>query len=97
MRWIFFILLLGLAGCAAGAAASGDASNPLEEGHRLYIAKCAKCHKLYNPASYSDQEWQSWMAKMGKKARLKPQQKKEVSRYVEAALRGAKTLPADKP
>ena len=93
MRWICSILLLVLAGCAVRASASASARDPLAEGRRLYVAKCAKCHKLYDPARYSDQEWKSWMLKMGKKAKLKPQQQEDLSQYTETILR-AKAAPA---
>jgi len=89
MRWSISIFLLAFAGCAARAeTASATAAAP--DGHKLYVAKCAKCHKFYDPANYSDYEWKIWMRKMSKKAKLKPEQQAAVSEYVEKVLRTPK-------
>src|SRR5438552_10278892 len=97
MRWIFLLLLGAVAGCAGSVGATDrapaqphPAADPLAEGRKLYVAKCAKCHKFYNPGNYSDQEWKIWMGKMSKKARLKPEQQAAVSEYVEKVLRAPK-------
>jgi hypothetical protein len=50
---------------------------------KLYLSKCAKCHKFYPPSDYSDADWHQWMQKMGKKAKLKPEQYDLLSRYLE--------------
>jgi mono/diheme cytochrome c family protein len=60
-------------------------------GQKLYVAKCAKCHKFYDPAKYSDADWEMWMTKMGKKAKLKPDQQEDVSRYIAENLRNPKS------
>ncbi len=54
----------------------------LQDGRKLYTAKCAKCHKFYDPAKYDDEPWRTWMAKMSKKAKLKPAQAELLSRYL---------------
>jgi len=54
----------------------------VEEGRKLYIAKCAKCHKFYDPAQYSAGEWHKWMTKMSRKAKLSPTQNEMLSRYL---------------
>jgi hypothetical protein len=66
-----------------GALSIGD----MERASKLYITKCARCHKLYDPSAYTDPTWQSWMAKMGRKAKLQPEQTELLSRYIEVALR----------
>ena len=74
-----------------------------EEGSRakaLYNLKCARCHKFYDPARYDDAEWGSWMAKMSRKARLKPDQDRLLSRYLSAfrlATAGSPARPAPNP
>jgi mono/diheme cytochrome c family protein len=78
---------LGIAGCAQPARAKDVAINDANAGQKLYVAKCAKCHKFYDPAKYSEADWQMWMAKMSKKAKLKPEQQEEVSRYIAEYLR----------
>ena len=50
----------------------------------IYNLKCARCHKFYDPAHYDDVEWRSWMTKMSRKARLKPDQDRLLSRYLDA-------------
>ncbi len=66
------------------ANVAGLSPQEVSEATKLYVAKCARCHKFYNPAEYSDAEWHSWMTKMGRKARLKPDQQELLSRYLEA-------------
>jgi mono/diheme cytochrome c family protein len=89
MRFPFYIaaLVLGLAGCAGPASATDSAGDPIAGGRKLYLTKCAKCHKLYDPAKYSDAEWALWMEKMSRKSKLKPEQERLVSQYVEERLR----------
>jgi Dihaem cytochrome c len=80
----------GAGGCAVPATAKDLSSNEAAAGQKLYVAKCAKCHKFYDPAKYSEEDWQMWMAKMSKKAKLKPAQEAEISRYISENLRPAK-------
>jgi len=88
---IILIALVGFGadGCAVPATAKDLSSNETA-GQKLYVAKCAKCHKFYDPAKYSDADWQMWMAKMSKKAKLKPAQEAELSRYISENLRRPK-------
>jgi mono/diheme cytochrome c family protein len=81
---------LGVGGCAGPAVAKDLSSNESAAGQKLYVAKCAKCHKFYDPAKYSEADWQMWMTKMSKKAKLKPQQAAELSRYIAENLRTPK-------
>jgi len=66
------------------ARVAGLADEEIARAQKLYIAKCARCHKFYDPVKYNDAEWHSWMTKMSKKARLKADQEKLLSRYLEA-------------
>jgi hypothetical protein len=54
---------------------------------QLYVSKCAKCHKFYDPAKYSDAQWARWMGKMGKKAKLSPEQQRELAGYIQGKYR----------
>ncbi len=96
MSRIFSLFVLGIAlvGRARAAAAAEISTNKTEVGRSLYVAKCAKCHPFYEPAKYSDGEWQKWMGKMGRKARLKPEQEQAVLRYIQENLRRPKTAAA---
>ena len=86
---IILIVLFGIGagGCAVPAMAKDSPSNQSAAGQKIYVAKCAKCHKFYDPAKYSEADWQMWMTKMSKKAKLKPEQEAEVSRYISENLR----------
>jgi hypothetical protein len=80
-----------------GSAGAGALSHEeSREAARLYTAKCARCHKFYNPADYNDAEWQLWMSKMGRKARLKPDQQQLLSRYLET-FRKPRSVPLFAP
>jgi hypothetical protein len=89
MRALFLLtaFALGLAGCAGPASATDSPGDPARAGRKLYVAKCAKCHKFYDPAKYSDAEWAMWMEKMGRKAKLKPDQQQILARYIDETLR----------
>ena len=55
----------------------------LSQASAVYTSKCAKCHKFYNPADYRRVEWDSWMRKMSRKAKLTPEQKSLLTKYLE--------------
>jgi hypothetical protein len=84
------VLPLLLAGCAGSPTITklpGDASDPARQ---LYIVKCAKCHKFYDPARYSAVDWSGWMVKMSRKAKLTPEQEKQINDYVDTNLRSGR-------
>jgi len=80
----------GASGCAAPAVAKDLTTNETAAGQKIYVAKCAKCHKFYDPAKYSEADWEMWMTNMSKKAKLKPAQEAELSRYISQNLRPPK-------
>ncbi len=98
MRFALLSALFGLAlvGCTGPAKATDLSANDPSAGRKIYVAKCAKCHKFYDPAKYSDEDWAKWMGKMSKKAKLKPEQEQELSRYVNDALRGPAKMDQEK-
>ena len=81
------VLLGVLAGLLPAGAADPPATSMspevMDAGKKLDVIKCARCHKFYNPAGYSDAKWHEWMDKMSKKAKLKPEQKELLSKYLE--------------
>jgi hypothetical protein len=80
----FVLLSATLLVACTGAVKAGDLTeSETKKAQKLYVAKCAKCHKLYEPGNYTDAEWESWMAKMIRKARLKPDQAKLLSRFLD--------------
>ncbi len=96
MRTLFLVLLgtVALAGAAAPASVA-DSKATADPGHKLYVIKCGKCHKFYDPARYSDAKWNAWMMKMSKKAKLTPEQEKELSTYIQDSLRSGKNQRAE--
>ena len=67
---------------AKPANTAGLSAQEINDGRKLFIAKCARCHPLYDPTPYSDVEWRNWMTKMSKKAHLKAEQAELLSRYL---------------
>src|SRR5258708_5027034 len=67
---------------AKPANTAGLSAAEINDGRKLFIAKCARCHPLYDPSPYSDMEWSRWLTKMSKKAHLKPQQQQLLSLYL---------------
>ena len=39
--------------------------------------------KAYDPSAYSETAWREWMDKMSRKAKLKPDQKELLTRYMD--------------
>jgi len=75
------VLLLAVANSAPGNGKLKD--RQWAEARNLYLSRCTSCHRLYDPRNYSDDEWKLWMAKMSRKAKLDPNQKELLYRYLE--------------
>lgn len=84
-------LALALAGCAHVPLptledAGGDPALQarLEEGRRLYVAKCSGCHGLYSVERFSDREWEDQVSEMirGRKVRLAGEEQRDLIRYL---------------
>lgn len=54
----------------------------LETARTTYVRRCSGCHLLYVPAARPAQEWPAALATMSKKARLKPDEAREVERFL---------------
>ena len=92
------VILAAASAWLAFPASAGDLSiDPTAATRKLYLNRCAKCHKLYDPARYSDPQWSKWMDKMSRKAKLQPEQKEALSRYIETTLRRAASAAPAKP
>jgi len=85
MRRILILLVLTavLASPLRDATADEFAAIDTTAARRLYRTKCLRCHKEYNPANYSDAAWRDWMDRMSRKAKLKPDQKELLTRYLD--------------
>lgn len=85
-----------LAVLAAGSPAAGGQERV--DARKLYVAKCAKCHKFYEPKNYSDGDWSRWMTAMSRKSKLKPEQERALTSYLEEYRAGRMPgKPQDKP
>ena len=97
MRFLPFALIVVLATGVLAAGTTGLTEPEMRAGRKLYTAKCARCHKFYDPARYSETEWHEWMDKMGRKAKLKSDQKELLSRYLETYRGESRTNRAAPP
>ena len=64
---------------------SSEAS--LKRGRRLFVDRCSGCHSLVLPRQHSEEEWVEWLDAMQERARLTPQERELVMRYL-AGQRG---------
>ena len=80
---------VGLAAVLAAAIACASALPPAtpetEPGRVLYAGKCHACHRLYAPSRVAPEKWPALMEKMAAKAKLTPEEEKQVLDYVLAA------------
>ena len=80
----FLILFAAMLALLLPLGAAELSSQEIQSARKLYQTKCAKCHKFYDPAKYDAPDWQRWMQKMGRKAKLKPEQSDLLSRYLDS-------------
>jgi cytochrome c5 len=59
----------------------------LERGRELYVARCSGCHPLHPPDSQPAARWAQLVDEMAPRARLKPDERELVLRYLTAASR----------
>jgi mono/diheme cytochrome c family protein len=69
----------------ACASALPPATPETEGGRALYAGKCHGCHRLYAPSRVAPEKWPALMEKMAMKAKLTPEEEKEILAYVLAA------------
>ncbi len=83
MRLRQLLPLLALAGCVeAPPIPPPDSSREVQEGHRLFLAKCTLCHDPVQPAEHPAARWPALVDKYGIRARLKPEEKADILAYV---------------
>ena len=80
-----FTAAAALAAAAAWASALPPATPETEPGRALYAGKCHACHRLYPPGRVGPEKWPALMEKMAEKAKLTPEEEKQVLAYVLAA------------
>ena len=57
----------------------------LEASRALYITRCSSCHALNQPTDYPPDEWAMWIRKMTPKAKLTPDEARDMLTYILAA------------
>jgi cytochrome c5 len=76
-------LVVALSACVeAPPIPPADASRDVQEGHRLFMAKCTLCHDPVQPAEHAAAKWPKLLDKYGIRARLKPEEKADILAYV---------------
>jgi hypothetical protein len=90
------LLVATLAGCAGlrqptgGDVARVQAVWPdatLEEltlGRTTYVRRCAGCHQLFLPETRSAERWARSLDEMGEKAKLTPEERRVIERFLVA-------------
>lgn len=63
----------------------GASNDTLAEGRRLYVTKCAACHTPEPVDGHTPEQWAGILPRMGKEAKLTPEQLAAVHAYVLAA------------
>ncbi len=88
--------LLMLAGCAASLYSPTEADvtpgatrQVLLEGRDLFVRKCGSCHSLPLPEAYPMTEWERHFRAMAPRARLSPEEKDRVWKFLLAGARHA--------
>lgn len=84
MKRIGAALAIGwvLGAAAACASALPPATPETEPGRAIYAAKCHACHRLYKPDRVAPEKWPPLMEKMAGKAKLTPEEERQVLDYV---------------
>jgi mono/diheme cytochrome c family protein len=62
----------------------GTTVEDLERGRRLYVRRCSACHTLVLPAAHPPEKWPRLVDAMAKKARLRPEEREDVVRFLVA-------------
>lgn len=66
----------------AGSRWPDSSEASLKRGRRLFVDRCSGCHSLVLPREHSEEEWVEWLDAMQERARLTPQERELVLRYL---------------
>lgn len=94
MKKLFILAIAAYAAVACARKTITAATEPAEKnlseaamaGKTLYSENCGKCHKLPEINSYSEEKWRQIVPPMARKAKLAPEQEKQVMSYVIESL-----------
>lgn len=94
MRRLALILFLAAAGCVALPHATPEDvsraqqrwpevnASVLAAGRASYVARCSGCHALHLPSEKSPDEWPRALDEMAQDAKLTPQDRELIERYL---------------
>lgn len=69
---------------AVAARYPGTTAADLERGRSLYVRRCAGCHTLPLASAHSAAEWPDVIGEMAGRARLGPEERRDVERFLVA-------------
>ena len=100
--WLGGILIFLIGGCATvavdqeaplvtpaitdAAAARGFTGTDAQAGREVFLAKCGECHALQAPSAWTEDEWKDILPRMARRAKLDPDQARQVETYVLSAM-----------
>lgn len=67
---------------AAAGQWPGTSLADLQRGRAVYVRRCSGCHSLYLPSAYAPEDWPALVGSMSERARLTPQQRADLTRFV---------------
>jgi mono/diheme cytochrome c family protein len=76
---------------AASARWPGTTVADLQQGQRKYADHCSTCHALYRPEAFPAQKWQGFVAEMVVRAKLGPDDVRDIVRYLVTAADATRT------
>jgi mono/diheme cytochrome c family protein len=83
LRWLL-PLCAALWGCIeAPPIPPPDSSQAIQDGHRLYMAKCTLCHDAILPAEHAAADWPKLVDTYAPRARLQPDEKAQILAYLQ--------------
>lgn len=75
-------LLVFITACGSSNDQTSYESSEQSTGRFLYISKCTSCHKAYEPELHTPDEWEKILNEMGKKAKLRSDEKESILKYL---------------
>lgn len=60
----------------------GTIADELKEGQTIYTTKCTACHQAFNIAEFGEKKWLHEIDDMSPKAKLNPEQKLKLTKYI---------------
>jgi hypothetical protein len=75
---------------------AGTLQSELEEGKKIYTGPCTKCHELMLITKRSEKKWLHEIDEMAPKAKLTPEEKLKLTKYILSYREATEPAPAAK-